>query len=311
MPSVLSIGSSLVDIFVQSDEFQLEKSSEGLLLCQRYGEKIEISDFSLHTGGGASNTAVGFVRLGMDASIIAELGRDSWSEIIAADLKKSNVRTDYMVVEKKEHTGGSVILIGKDGGRTVLVHRGAASQLDPQDVPPSAIEQADWVHLSSISGRKETLIHIFSLLQRGERKLSWNPGKQELKLIAQAELDVSQIPCSVLLLNKQEWESVQTVAHILKKHIPEIVITDGSEGGWIIGGDVQTPFVVEKVRSVDDTGAGDAFAVGYVAARVLGESVTTALHWAKANAQSVVQFVGAKPGLLTKSGLEEMLKHVS
>ncbi|MBP9820350.1 carbohydrate kinase family protein, partial [Candidatus Woesebacteria bacterium] len=222
MPSVLSIGSSLVDIFVQSDEFQLEKSSEGLLLCQRYGEKIEISDFSLHTGGGASNTAVGFVRLGMDASIIAELGRDSWSEIIAADLKKSNVRTDYMVVEKKEHTGGSVILIGKDGGRTVLVHRGAASQLDPQDVPPSAIEQVDWVHLSSISGRKETLVHIFSLLQRGERKLSWNPGKQELKLIAQAELDVSQIPCSILILNKQEWESVQTVAHVLKKQIPEI-----------------------------------------------------------------------------------------
>ncbi len=312
MADVLTIGSSLIDIFIHSDEFHLQPSSDGLLLCQRYGEKIEVSDFTLHTGGGGSNTAVGFARLGHAVRCVSELGKDAWSDIVLRDLDSEQVVTELIVREKKEKTGGSVILVAGDGGRTVLVHRGAASQLNPFDVSAAAIASADWIHLSSISGQIDTLRHIFNAREQSNKtQLSWNPGKSELEALAQGELQVSQLAVQVLLLNRQEWEMIASIQSAVLQQIPEIIVTDGAAGGELFTAGSQQHFTVEKVDSVDDTGAGDAFATGYVAARLEGRDPEAALDWAKANSSSVVQKVGAKPGLLTKSALEQAVQPVS
>nr|MBP7768842.1 carbohydrate kinase family protein [Candidatus Woesebacteria bacterium] len=50
---------------------------------------------------------------------------------------------------------------------------------------------------------------------------------------------------------------------------------------------------------VDETGAGDAFAVGYVTAKRHGDSSDSAIQWALRNSQSVVQHIGATAGLLS------------
>lgn len=312
MAAVLSIGSSLIDIFVHSDEFHLEQSTAGLLLCQQYGEKIEVSDFALHTGGGGSNTAVGFARLGHSVRCISELGRDAWADIVTRDLEAEHVNTELMVREKKEQTGGSVILVAADGGRTVLVHRGAASQLDPADVPTPAINDTEWVHISSISGKIETLQHIFAIrLAANKQAVSWNPGSAELAALADGRLPVSVLAVQVLLLNRQEWEAISNVHTAVLQKIPEIIITDGGAGGQLFISGTQSSFSVERVTSVDDTGAGDAFATGYVAARIEGIEPLAAINWAKLSSRSVVQHVGAKPGLLTKSALEQALTLMS
>lgn len=308
MASVLVIGSSLIDIFVHSDEFHLQQSSEGLLLCQRYGEKIDVSEFSLHTGGGGSNVAVGLARLGHAVRLVSELGKDAWADIVQRDLESEQVNTEWLISEKKEQTGGSIILIGSDGGRTVLVHRGAASLLDPSDVQVDAVKSAEWIHLSSISGQTETLQHIFAVrLDTGKTQLSWNPGKAELEQLATGLIAVEQLPVQVLILNRQEWELVATVQQALAVRIPEILITDGNRGGELIIAGQQQQFSIDRVASVDDTGAGDAFSTGYVAGRLADKPPLEAIKWAKANSRSVVQQVGAKPGLLRKSTLEQSL----
>lgn len=312
MAAVLTIGSSLIDIFVHSDEFHLQPSSEGLLLCQRYGEKIEVSGFALRTGGGGSNVAVGLARLGHAVKCISELGRDDWADIVVRDLTAEHVDTSLLVKEKKEQTGGSVILVGADGGRTVLVHRGAASQLDPQDIPADAVQTADWIHLSSISGQIETLKHIFALRkQSGKTNMSWNPGSGELSALVAGHLAAAELPVQTLIVNKQEWEIVAAVQQQLQAQIPEILITDGANGIDMLLAGISTRIAVEKAQSVDDTGAGDAFATGYVAARLEQRDPQQAVVWAKANSAAVVQQVGAKPGLLTKSALEQVTNSMS
>ncbi len=308
MGSVVTIGSSLVDIFVHSDEFHLQPSNEGLLLCQKYGEKIEVSNFTLRTGGGGSNTAVGFTRLGQEVQCVTELGKDAWADTIVRDFQVEHVSIDHVIFEKKEQTGGSVILVGADGGRTVLVHRGAASLLDPADIPMEPLLKADWIHLSSISGQKDTLDHIFAIRkQSGLEGMSWNPGKRELDLLAKGDVRVSDLPVQVLILNRQEWDMVTQVQKSLLEQVPEIIITDGDAGGQFIVRGERKQFSIERVESLDDTGAGDAFATGYVAGRLAGELPETAIRWATVNSRSVVQHIGAKPGLLTKSALEQAI----
>ncbi len=303
MTNVLSIGSALVDIFIHSSHFQLSQDEGVAMLCQRYGEKLEVDSFEVFTGGGGSNTAVGFSRLGLTASLLAEMGKDAFAQLVENDLVAEQVSDQWLVREKKEQTGGSVIMVGPDGGRTVMVHRGAASQLEVRDIPAAAIENMEWVHLSSIAGHADVLKHIFNLVKQHQIGLSWNPGKAELALIGQ-EVALSDISAKILILNAEEWAMVAQYQTELQAQIAEIVVTDGSQGGQLFTqGEVQA-YPAETVTSVDDTGAGDAFAVGYVSGRLADKNPTEALKWGVANATSVVLQVGAKAGLLTRNRLE-------
>ncbi len=165
---VITIGSALVDIFIHSQQFESKPSKDGDLLCQLLGAKVDIEGFRVYTGGGATNTAVGFSRLGLSAAALCETGRDDFARIVSADLERENVSTQLIVIEKKEQTGGSVILVGAKGARTALVHRGAASMLDPFDIPPYWLSQTRWIHVSSIGGRLETLERIFTLVKKSD-----------------------------------------------------------------------------------------------------------------------------------------------
>ena len=160
---IITIGSALIDIFIRSEHFL--KDSHGIIRVGEVGGKFDVDSFILKTGGGASNTAVGFSRLGFDSAIISETGHDELAKTVIEDLRKEKVDISLMIHEKKEETGGSVILVLADGSRAVLVHRGASSQLDPKDIDIKEISQADWIHISSLSGRLDTLKHIFSVLR--------------------------------------------------------------------------------------------------------------------------------------------------
>ena len=166
MYDVITIGSAVVDIFIQSDEFELKPSKNGVLLSSTGGDKLLVDDFSLRTGGGAGNTAVGFSRLGFRTAIVTEVGVDTWSEIIEEEFHKEIVATNLISKERREKTGGSIILLAKDGVRTILVHRGASSMLDPQDIPKQSVMTADWIHLTNLSAKVDTLKTVFDQLQK-------------------------------------------------------------------------------------------------------------------------------------------------
>ncbi|MBD3279397.1 MAG: hypothetical protein GF390_01655, partial [Candidatus Pacebacteria bacterium] len=216
MYDVLSIGSAVVDVFIHSDKFQAQATHDqqtgqaGEQLCQLYGDKVEIEEFKVYTGGGATNTAVGWARLGFKTGVIAETGRDNFSQIVVNDLIREQVGIRLLIKEKKEYTGGSVILIGTAGKRIIMVHRGASSQLDPYDIPIYWLTKTKWVHVSSLAGQEQTLAKIFQIIRKNPQvNLSWNPGKADLSLLAQRSLAIKQIPCRVFFVNQQEWQLLE------------------------------------------------------------------------------------------------------
>lgn len=307
MHDIITIGSALVDIFIKSPQFVLKPMGKGTLICQVYGEKVDVDGFKVVSGGGGSNTAVGFARAGFNVATVTETGKDSFAEVIMQEFHTECVATNFIVQEKREETGGSVILIGEDGGRTVMVHRGASSMLDPNDIPMRALKRADWIHLSSISGRFSTLQRIVAGLEEGKTSCSWNPGSAELDLINAKKLKADSIPCQIMIVNAEEWKKIRLHQQAFKAVVPEIIVTDGSRGGKLYLKNARRPhsFTSSGVRTVDATGAGDSFGVGYVSARLKGLPPIEALEWGIANAGSVVSELGAKAGLLTAAELSK------
>ena len=306
MYDVITIGSSLIDIFISSND--LESARDGDQQILTYGDKLELSDFRICSGGGASNTAVSFSRLGLKVAVISETGRDEFADLVVKDFTDEGVATNLLVQEKLEKTGGSVLLVGKAGSRVAMVHRGAASMLDPYDIPSFWLTKARWVHLSSIGGRKETLEKIFKTL-RGDQdtKLSWNPGKSELKLLVEEELEIEKIPCEVFFVNETEWAMIKEVQEEVLSNFPQVIVTRGKAGGDVyLYGKKSFYYEGQAVKPLDNTGAGDAFASAYVAAILAGKEVDQAIVWGVRNASNVVCYFGAKAGLLHHSQMLEL-----
>lgn len=274
------------------------------MLVQPHGQKIEVDSFQVYTGGGGSNTAVGFARLGFRTGIVCETGSDSWSKTIMDEFAAEGVDTALIIKEKKEQTGGSVILVAADGSRTVMVYRGAASMLDPADVPVAALSQANWIHLSSIAGQIDTLHTIFAVLAKHHRRWSWNPGRQEIQALVENKISLAEVPCELLIVNREEWQGLEPVQAQLHQQVKYIVITNGREGGQIYqGGSVVHTYTVDPVTVVNETGAGDSFAAGFVAGMLWSSDLPTCVEYGKRNAANVIRHNGAKTGLLTKAQL--------
>lgn len=296
MMRVITIGSALIDIFIYSDEFVKEKS--GLLRVGHPSGKANVDSFTIRTGGGAGNTAVGFSRLGFETAIISETGQDEFAKLVIDDLKAEQVDTSMLIKERREETGGSIILGCKDGSRMILTHRGASSRLDPSDIKAQELAEADWVHLSGLSGRIKTLKNIFEILRFYGVRASWNPGIDDLGALKRGELKIEDLQATVLILNQEEWESVEASQPALIEQIGQVVVTDGTKGGRIfLPQGERHLYQAKKVETVNATGAGDAFCVGYATALIKNQTPEVAASWGVENSASVVRWVGAKLGL--------------
>lgn len=307
---IITIGSALLDIYLKSDNFVKlpnESFSDGYALALEYGGKTEARTIEVCSGGAATNNAVSFARKGFKTAIIAEIGVDLVGSTVKEELKREKVDVGMMVEEHNESTGISCILVCPDGGRSVAVYRGASKMLTVEDIPWHRLD-TNWIYVSSIGGEMELLYELLDYAHKNDIKVAFNPGKSELKpLSSTPKLPDCLTKLDVLILNREEaklltgepfeddayWKQKQTITG------PKIcVITDGKNGGKITVNGATYFYEPKIVKAVEETGAGDAFGSGFVAALMKGKDIHTALIWGKRQAASVVSYMGAKRGLL-------------
>jgi len=112
---------------------------------------------------------------------------------------------------------------------------------------------------------------------------------------------------NIIILNREEARAltginagIRTLLKELQRKIPLVVITEGAKGAHAYNG-IQIYSIVPKQHKVlAPTGAGDAFASGFLAAIILKKDIPTALKWGVAQAQSVIQDYGAPNKLLKR-----------
>ncbi len=62
---------------------------------------------------------------------------------------------------------------------------------------------------------------------------------------------------------------------------------------------------------IERTGAGDSYGAGFMSAVVKGKSISEAMLWGNGNSTSVVQYIGAREGLLEEPALRKMIEENS
>lgn len=312
MLDVITIGAATRDVFLRSRAFRIIRDrhfTAGQAMAIPLGSKIPVDEIIFETGGGGTNTAVAFARLGLKVAFVGKVGAfDARGREILDRLQREGVDVSLVAHDRRLSTAYSVLLLTTRGERTALVYRGASADLRPVDLSVNKL-RARWFYLTSLSGQLGLVRRLLRLAQARRTKVAWNPGAAELawglKRLAPLLKHVA-----VLFLNREEasdltglpYQHDHRIFAQLCFHLPGlVVITEGKKGALVCDNQRKYVSLPHPVPVRNTTGAGDAFGSGFVAGLILRRGdVRFALQLGTANAESVIQATGAKRGLLRR-----------
>jgi ribokinase len=318
---IITIGSATVDVFAYTDSSETIKikniNSEHDYIAYPYGDKIIINDLDFEIGGGGTNTAVSFSRLGLKTAYLGKLGNDANAEKILELLKKENIN---FIGARGEKTGYSVVLNSIEHERTILTYKGANNELLDSDVVLSNL-QTKWLYSSSMIGQSfETLKSIFFVVKKTGAKTAFNPSNYQAKLGIMQLKDVLK-NLDVLVLNKEEAqlllnEQNQNIGELVQKlssYGPEyVVITDGKNGATsYYKNKIYQIGTSKDLKIVETTGAGDAFASAFVSGLFYGLTIEDCLKLGIIQSEACISGMGAKTNLMFKHDAFEKLKTIN
>jgi ribokinase len=280
-----------------------------------------VNEAKAFPGGSAANTIYGLAKLGMKTGFCGVVGNDNESEMLLQDFQVAEVDTSRIQVKPKAKTGKVLCLSDRQGRRSLYVLPGANNLLTIEDLDLSFVNQAEMLHLSSFADDRQFKVSL-ELIDRLDSsvKLSFAPGalyaSKGLKTLAPI-LSKTYI----LFINQSEiqqltGEEVKVGAkRCLEQGCQKVVVTLGKGGklgkaavGYIR--DAENEYVIEPSSrdtgaEVDTTGAGDAFAAGFLYGLLKRKSLIECGRLGDIVAQFCISKIGAREGLPT---LKELTK---
>lgn len=311
----VAIGDTVTDAFIKIKDATVtcDVDKENCKICLRFKDKIPYEEVYVLPGvGNAANAAVSASRLGLKTAFITNIGEDNYGKEIIGNFKRENVGTEYLTVNVGRQTNYHYVLWYEDDRTILIKHQEYDYKLPYFDDPK-------WVYFSSMAANSFEFHETFEkyLGEHPNIKLAFQPGTYQIKF-GKKKLAGIYKRTEVFISNKEEAQRIlETNENDIKKLLvginelgPKIVsITDGTKGAYAYDGKSMwfMPPYPDPKAPFERTGAGDAFSSTFVVAIALGMRIEDALRWAPINSMSVVQFVGAQEGLLTRFKLEKFL----
>ncbi|MUV90643.1 carbohydrate kinase family protein [Halapricum sp. CBA1109] len=209
-------------------------------------------------GGSASNTAAVLAGLGIETTLIGSVGADEHGLLARRELDAVGVDTE-LVETTEARTTVKYLVVDGEGSVMVLGNEGANEAFRVDDVDTAAVRRADHLHLSS--QRAETARALADIAANAGASVSFAPGRR----VADRAYDPLVRSADVLFLNEREAEMVEADGLLSEEQV--VVVTRGEDGAELRHGGETVADAGVPVDPVDTSGAGDAFAAGFLAAR--------------------------------------------
>lgn len=312
---VVAIGDTTEDVFLEMSDvtLQCDKDNDNCKLCLDFAEKIAVDKKTdVPAVGNAANNAIGIARLGLRSAIYTVVGDDIQGHLALDVFRDEKVDTRYIDLDRKRGTNYSVVINYKTE-RTILVYH------EPRSYKLPHLAKTGWIYLTSCSGGgvKDLHAQVLEYLEENpDVKLSFNPGTHQLKLGID-ELRPLLQRTDMLFLNREETanllqcdnDDVYRLIHDCHGlGVKTMVLTDGPAGAYASDGKETKYLKIFEGPVVERTGSGDSFGAGFLAAIIKGKTIAEAMLWGNANSTSVVQYIGAREGLLEEDGVRRMIE---
>jgi len=265
-PRIAVIGSANIDLTTFTDQFP------------KPGETLFAPRFDLGFGGKGANQAVAARLCGAEVFMVARVGSDLFGPATIENFRKQGIDPTHVKQVEGLSSGVAPIFVERNGQNRILVVKGANDALKPADVDAAAetLKTADCIVLQ-FEIPLETVYYAVEFARKHGIRCIVNPAPaQPVDMAALKDLDY-------FVPNETEAESItgspvkdvedakKCAEKLVGSGIRRVIITLGAKGSLLAsreGSEHVPPFAV---KSIDSTGAGDAFIGSF--AVFLGEGV--------------------------------------
>ena len=277
--------------------------------------------FHPYPGGAPANFSVALSRLGIKPKLIASVGKDFFGDMLIETMKKENINVNHIKRSDKKTTLVFVKL--KNNVPEFIFHRNADVDIKKEDINENIFADVRGFHFGSLSLTenpiRESLFHCLEIAKTYGLLISFSPNIRDD--LWNKDLDVYLYEAlkyvDVLMASENEYEymfkneALKTISE--KYSIKKIAVTKGKDGCILFSRTnrkiIQYP--IFPVDVVDTTGAGDAFAAGFVYSLLKNKSDKEAVKFASVVAALSTTKKGAMSALPSLEEVKRFLKKIS
>jgi sugar/nucleoside kinase (ribokinase family) len=310
---VLGIGNAIVDILVQTGDAFLEengltKGAMGLVSAEEQRALYDKTGQALESSGGsAANTLAGVAALGGRAAFAGKIKDDQLGTVFAHDIRAAGVAFETAMSTDGAPTATCLVLISPDGQRTMQTYLGACVEFSPADLDPAQVEAAGVIYLEGYlwdpAPAREAFLQAARIAHDAGRKVALSlsdPFCVDRHRDGFMQFIAEHV--DILFANEDEILSLfqiddfDTAIERVRGMVDIAALTRGEKGSVAVTKDDTFTVAAAKVDKVmDTTGAGDAYAAGFLCAYTQGHSLEKAAELGGLLAAVIIQQIGARP----------------
>lgn len=304
-PRVAVIGSANTDLTTFADAFP------------RAGETIFGKSFDLGFGGKGANQAIAARLCGAEVVMVARVGNDLFGEATVKNFSEFGVDTTHVRIVPGVSTGVAPIFVDPSGQNRIIVVKGANDHLVPADVDAAAdvLRTVDTLILQ-FEIPLETVYHAVRFAKQNGIRCIVNPApalQADWAKLTEADYFIPNETEAELITHRPVAsldEARECAAFLVERGFRKVVLTLGARGSLIASVGQSTHAPAYPVKSVDSTGAGDAF-IGSLAT-FLAEEIPEPEAVARANLYAGLSTtrVGTQKSFLKRADFEKEWAHV-
>lgn len=301
------------------------------LIPREVGRYREGGVIEIHFGGAPANVAVGVSRLGVKSAFLGAVGNDPLGEMLIEYLRMEKVFEEW-VAKKSARTSLAFVTAKPGGEREFFFYRPpwaltADALLSVEDVDWSAIKKSRVIHVSGVAlsqpPLRDTILEVMKIAAEEGVHVSLDPNYRpdiwsNSQLAAKEAVNKALNYADVVMFGYDEMlplfgteNYVQAARFLLScnSRLEYVAIRLGSKGAYVANRDCEELFSdAFKVQVVDTTGAGDAWAAGFIVFKLIEErSLEEAVMLANAVAGIKCTKRGATSGMPRRSELRAFL----
>ncbi|UCG42111.1 MAG: ribokinase [candidate division WOR-3 bacterium] len=297
-PRVAVVGSLIVDLVFRADR------------RPGPGETFTGTDFGIYLGGKGFNQAIACRRLGAEVTLVGRVGQDHFGDMFLARLKDEGMTADHITRDEKTGTGIASPVVFPDGENSIIGVPRANRFLTPSDVDRArvAIASADILMLQ-LEVDPQASRHAAGLASSHGTTVMLDPAPVHL------HVSIDDWPLDYLVPNEVEARILASgpdttgfARRRVDAGLRAVVISEGRQGATIADAAGVRCVPAYRVKTVDSTGAGDAFRGGLAVSLAQGTDIDQAVRYAGACGALACTRVGAEPSMPAASEVTEFLR---